>query len=145
MHLSSQSIIIINKQCRCAVCRSRKSRCITRNAGACERCVEKGEECDFAAAQALQSSAVTDTPEPRCKTRDGDDTSSSLQTTQVSDVSHGASSTVETTSEVRPAGTKPVCRIRASGELPPADSEASESAILIVEDLGRTREFILCR
>jgi len=106
--------------------------------------VDKGEQCDFAAAQALQSSAVTDTPEPRCKTRDGDDTFSSLQTTQLRDPSHGVSGTVvETISEAGPASTRLGCRVRASGEISPAPTETSESAILIVEDLGRTRQFAL--
>jgi hypothetical protein len=151
-----------NAQCRCAVCRARKSRCIVRHSGACERCVEKGEECDLEVSRDPQSPAISSTASVngqhmnRSSPRSGHkekyaDTPSSLQITQVRVLGRSAEgnlplttlSAAEAILETRPTGTNPDCRARSSVEKSPIPSEESEGAILIVEDLGRTRKFRL--
>lgn len=132
--------MLIRNDCRCAVCRARKSRCIALHDGACQRCVEKGEECDLESSQASQSPAVSSTanihdqqmsissPVSFHKEREAE-TPTSLQTSQVRVLGCSVEST------------KPDCRVQTSREHSPAPSEESEGAILIVEDLGRTRKF----
>jgi hypothetical protein len=149
-------------RCRCAVCRARKSRCIVRHVGACERCVEKGEECDLYATQASGSPATSSNATANGQqmnrsrpgsghTDQGTDDPSPLQTTQVrvknhsvdNNVSLAASETVQAECEKSPVATRSDCRAQLSGELSPVPSGESEDAILIVEDFDRTRTFRL--
>jgi hypothetical protein len=153
--------MITNAQYRCAVCRARKSRCIALHAGACQRCVETGEECDLEALRASQSPAISSTASgndqpmrkspPRSAHQELEAvTSSSLESTQVqvlsrsieSNVAVTASGVVETVFETSPTGTQPESRVPKSS-VPSEEPEGTEGAILIVEDLGRTREFRL--
>jgi hypothetical protein len=149
-----------NAQYRCVVCRARKSRCIARHTGACERCVETGEECDLEATPPSQSPIISSTTSINVQqirespVRSGNqkrdaDTPVPLQSTQVRVLSRAAESNlslttpsaIETVFGPSPIGTQPDCGVSLSGEKSPVPSEESEPAILIVEDLGRTRKF----
>jgi hypothetical protein len=148
-----------NARRRCAVCRARKSRCIARHAGACERCVEKGEECDLYMPQVSESPETSSTailndlqmsgytPGSGHKTKNADNPSP-LQTAQVrvlgrsvdSDVTLTDTGTPQILFERSPLSTRSGCRARSSETQPPVPSGHSEDAILIVEDIGRTRK-----
>ncbi|PVH70978.1 hypothetical protein DL98DRAFT_564041 [Cadophora sp. DSE1049] len=155
----------------CAVCRARKSRCITLHTGACQRCVEKGEECDLDASQPSLSPAISSTasindqqmsrsPPVSFRRENGAEAPTSLETSQVRVLGCSAESnrlptalsTTGSVFETSPTGTKLDCTVRSSEEQSPAPSEEPEGAILVVEDLGRTQytglrsneSFLLC-
>lgn len=100
-------------------------------------------ECDL---ENLQSTVICASPEPAQKGRDAD--TSSLHETEVRVLGPSAdvlpfstsSTGVKTVFGASPAGTSPNTRVQGSGEHSPEPSDASESAVLTVEDLGRTRE-----
>lgn len=150
-------------QCRCAVCRARKSRCIARHTGAYERCVEKGEECDLYAPQALDSPAISSTAisstaiasghqinasfPQRDRIQENSDTPSSLKQAQIRVLGRSANSNVtvstpsaaQAASETSPTSMTSDCRAQTLDSQSPIPGGQSEDAILIVEDIGRTR------
>jgi hypothetical protein len=155
-------VIHTDTQCRCAVCRARKSRCIARNVGSCERCVEKGEDCDLYAAQASASPATSSNATVNGQQKDkrppgsghGDKdagTPSSMSIAQVrvlgrstdSNISLAASEAVQKSFEKSPTDSRSDHRPQSPGEPSPVPSVEPEDAILIVEDFDRTRTFRL--